>query len=161
MNARNLHLVLPYNRNKKYPMANAFYCTPQTPRVRMSLARNAEYSIQETTNKSFTCLISLSLSLSLSLNDSVKWRLVVTGFILFLRDSLFTSCLSGCEFAHFPVKPRYKARSLIARTVCGGGAKTGNCNNLSAPAFETVTRVAWYSLNYSFYGSKFSEATRR
>ena len=104
---------------------------------------------------------SLSLSLSLSLNDSVKWRLVVTGFILFLRDSLFTSCLSGCEFAHFPVKPRYKARSLIARTVCGGGAKTGNCNNLSAPAFETVTRVAWYSLNYSFYGSKFSEATRR
>lgn len=159
MNARNLHLVLPYNRKKKYSIINTFYCTPRTNTACTYVLRQERGVFNSGNNQQI--LHMSHLSLSLSLNDSPKWRLVVTGFILFLRDSLFTSCSCGCEFAHFPTKPRYKARSLIARTVCGGGAKTGNCNNLSAPVFETVTRVAWYSLNYSFYGSKFSEATRR
>lgn len=159
MNARNLHLVLPYNRKKKYSIINTFYCTPRTNTACTYVLRQERGVFNSENNQQI--LHMSHLSLSLSLNDSPKWRLVVTGFILFLRDSLFTSCSCGCEFAHFPTKPRYKARSLIARTVCGGGAKTGNCNNLSAPVFETVTRVAWYSLNYSFYGSKFSEATRR
>ena len=123
MNARNLHLVLPYNRNKKYPMANAFYCTPQTPRVRMSLARNAEYSIQETTNKSFTCLISLSLSLSFS-----QW---------------FCEMAPGSNRVHSLFTRQLVHELLIRVWVCPFSSET----TLQGKKLDRENRVRWWCEN--------------